>query len=757
MRVCTRFISPGGKGDKVEEPSVLDYVKEKLAFWKRSTLSLPAGPEVEVDDQPLLPEQPVVEAPEVLTRSAEEVPLTPHPRTEWKGRFPWMAVAPLALGLAAQWMLEPPDRFVPAAVILYIVCAGLVVFAFLRRELQPVSLPESQPRSDSLVVNWEGLVISVLLMLATYIFSGAERGQPHDFNLVNTPLWLLSIGYMVWALRTPGTFDPRSWLGRWFKTLARPTWGVSFSRWTVLLLAVAGIVLFFRLYRLDGLPSDMVSDHAEKLLDVQDVLNGETHFFFPRNTGREFFQFYWTVLMIKLFDLPVSFLALKVGTAVAGLITLVYIYRLGFELGNRWVALLALAFCGVSYWGNIMARIGLRFPLYPLFTAPLLFYLLRGLRTMDRSDFIKAGLVLGLGLHGYTSYRIVPLLVVVGFAIYIIHESSLAMRKRAAFGLAIVTLVSLAVFMPLLRFAFDDPQLFMYRSITRLGEAERSLPGPAGVIFVQNLWNAVTMFFYNDGDVWVHSVPNRPALDIVSASLFFIGGVLVAARYVRRRHWLDLFLLVSIPVLLLPSVLSLAFPNENPNLNRTAGAYVPVFLILALGLDGLLRTVKANLPGRLGISCAWVIGLILFYWASVQNYDLLFNQYDQGFRAGAWNSTEMGADVRRFEELTGSENNAFVVAYPYWVDTRAVGIEAGHTYSDLAISPDRLQDTLGSPGAKLFILNREDLSALASLQSLYPEGRYWLRKSRTPNKEYYLFLVPPVVNLGGFDPGQITP
>ena len=86
----------------------------------------------------------------------------------------------------------------------------------------------------------------------------------------------------------------------------------------------------------------MVSDHAEKLLDVNDVLNGQLRVFFPRNTGREAFQFYWTALMIKLFNTGVSFMSLKLGTTLIGLFTLYYIYRLGNEIGNRWVALLAL-------------------------------------------------------------------------------------------------------------------------------------------------------------------------------------------------------------------------------------------------------------------------------------------------------------------------------------------------------------------------------------------------------------------------------
>ena len=79
------------------------------------------------------------------------------------------------------------------------------------------------------------------------------------------------------------------------------------------------------------------------------------------------------------------------------------------------------------------------------------------------------------------------------------------------------------------------------------------------------------MFNIDDGEIWVHSVPHRPALDTVSAALFLLGVVLILIRYIRNRHWLDLFLLISIPLLLMPSILSLAFPGENPALNRAGG------------------------------------------------------------------------------------------------------------------------------------------------------------------------------------------
>ena len=78
--------------------------------------------------------------------------------------------------------------------------------------------------------------------------------------------------------------------------------------------------------------------------------------------------------------------------------------------------------------------------------------------------------------------------------------------------------------------------------MTRMTGLEQPLPGPALEIFIKNTWNALTMFFWDNGEIWVHSVMDRPALDLISAAIFFIGVVLLIMRYFRKHDWLGYFL-----------------------------------------------------------------------------------------------------------------------------------------------------------------------------------------------------------------------
>jgi hypothetical protein len=252
------------------------------------------------------------------------------------------------------------------------------------------------------------------------------------------------------------------------------------------------------------------------------------------------------------------------------------------------------------------------------------------------------------------------------------------------------------------------------------------------------------MFFWENGTIWVHSLPNRPALDVVSAALYFTGVVGLAIRYIKKHHWQDLFLLVSIPILLLPSILVLAYPAENPNLNLTAGALVPVFVVIGLSFETFTRTISSKLKGKVGRIAAIVVVLVLVIWSAVNNYDLVFNQYNRYYLASSWNTTEIGRNAADFIESFGSPQTTYVVGYPHWVDSRIVAIESGFAGMDFAIFTEEIPATAANPQAKMYFLNINDEKDFTLLQETYPAGVYWRVDSEYENKDFMVFFVPPL-------------
>jgi hypothetical protein len=400
--------------------------------------------------------------------------------------------------------------------------------------------------------------------------------------------------------------------------------------------------------------------------------------------------------------------------------------------------LFALFLFGIAYWTNVISRIGLRFPLYPVFVAPLLFYLIRGLRTRNRNDFLLAGLFLGLGLHGYSPFRIVPFLVIAAFVIYVIHMRSKESAVQSLWWFILLGVVSVLVFLPLLRFWLAHPDIFGYRAMTRLTSAEAALTAPAWQIFLSNLYKALLMFNWDNGTIWVHSIPGRPALDVVTGALFVIGILLLVVRYVRQRDWRDLLLLVSIPILLMPSVLSLAFPGENPSLNRTGGAAVAVFVISGLALDGFVSSLGGDKRRTL---IAYGLTGLLFAASAYQNYGLVFNTFDKSFKLGAWNTSEMGGLISNFRDKYGQTDSVWIVPFPHWVDTRLPGVWAGIPNRDFALWQQDFTKTLLTPAPKMIIYRVDDLPTEMALKQLYPNGVYTRFTSSYPGKDFMVLMI----------------
>jgi hypothetical protein len=698
--------------------------------WKYPRVELPpeeappAWAEAVAEQEELLEVQPALSRP-----PAGEAPAL---------RLPWASLLALLLALAGQFSLGPaPERDWRAGAALLLLSLALAAWSAQRGEWQLAvppaeQLPDALPRlrpSDLLI----GLGLSALAFLAFYTL---------QFGVINTALLAAGVYFIARAF-----WQPTGWLSRWSARgrafLADPQLTLRFSGWTLAWAAALAVVLFFRFYRLGDVPPEMNSDHAEKLLDILRVLNGERLIFFASNGGREALIFYLGAALHRLTGLSLGFMSLKLVSALIGLAALPFLYGIGVELGNRRVGLLAFTLAGIAYWTNVVSRFGLRLPFYFLFTAAVMYFVLRGLRRGSINQFVLAGVALGIGLYGYTADRILPLLVAVAIGLHLLHRRSRPAWGFALSGLLAAALLSFALFLPMLRYLLAEPDAFLLRTLSRMGSLERPLESPAWLILLQNTGRALAMFSWDAGEIWPISIPGYPALGVAAGALFYLGAALALLRYLRTRRWQDLFLLLAIPILQIPSTLALAFPTENPNLYRTGGAMVPVFLLVALALDGLMAALEKSLPAPNGRLAAATVMLWLIFMAGAQDYVWTFERYYQYYRNSAWNTSEIGAVARQFAETIGSPDTVWVVGFPHWVDSRLVATNAGFPGRDFRLYPEQIEATLFDPRPKLFLLNPQDEQGLQALRLAYPQGWSQTIVSKTPTKDFVVFFVPP--------------
>ena len=100
--------------------------------------------------------------------------------------------------------------------------------------------------------------------------------------------------------------------------------------------------------------------------------------------------------------------------------------------------------------------------------------------------------------------------------------------------------------------------------------------------------------------------------------------------------------------------------------------------------------------------------------------------------------------IQNFAESIGDYETAHVVAYPHWVDTRLVGINAGQPTRDYAISAEDFTSTASESRPQLFLLHPDDVKSLQKLKELYPFARVTEYPNDIEGKNFIILSVPSV-------------
>ncbi len=614
-----------------------------------------------------------------------------------------------------------------------------------------------------------GLLASAVALIGT---------AGNQFTAAGLMGWAASIALWVAAL-APAEWTPQALRAQTARL--RVNWR-SPTLWA--LVAVLALGAHFRLDNLAAVPPEMTSDHVEKILDAQRVADGQYQVFFPNNGGREGFQMYAMALLAQLPGLGMNFTTLKLLSALEGLVAILALYWLGREavgrerqrLGNL-VGLLLAALIAVSYWHVALSRLGLRIVLTTIVTALLLTFLARALRHNRRGDFILAGLTLGLGLYTYQAVRMLPLVVIAGVGLALILQArSWRAARQYLLNSAVLVVVAFVCFVPLFGVWLQYPDDFWRRTQgrllgddviqtvneqgqiverqatlqERLDALNRNLP-----ILADNLRGALLMFNWKGDVAWINAAPNRPAMDTVTGALLVVGLAAWLARMARRRDPFDWLVPLALVIMLLPSALSIAYPVENPSHTRTSGALPSAYLIAALPLALVIQSLIDQLSGWRGRLAAWgvlVLGLVGAYGA---NSSVYFGSYYQAYLGSSLPYTEAGRVLRGFADSDGSYGNAFMIAYPYWWDHRAVGIEAGRTdWPNGIVTRDAVPRFLADAFARadsyrldperdlLFFYAAADDDTNTALRQWFPTGRSRLVQSYQEDDAYRLYRVP---------------
>ncbi|MGC8874890.1 MAG: glycosyltransferase family 39 protein [Chloroflexia bacterium] len=535
----------------------------------------------------------------------------------------------------------------------------------------------------------------------------------------------LSLALLVW-----GTWEPGP---------ARKPKGAAPRLHWIAFGATLALAAFFRLYRLDTIPSDMFNDLAHNYEETARILRGEWMIYATSFPGREPLLFYIAAAVARLAGL--SFLSLKLTTALLGIVLAFAVYLLGREVYDEGVGWIAALLVAVAKWPVLIHRVGFRGTLTALTTALAGYFLLRGLREGRRVCLLAAGGLLGLGLYGYTAALAAVPAVLIGLGLQALagdHHRLWELRRSLFLG----ALVGLLVALPLLRYMLvDGRESFWFRPLTRLSSQERPLPGPAGVVFLGNLLRTAGMFHVRGDIVFRTNIPGDPHLDPVTGALFLLG-VAVVLRHLRRGK--NLLVLSLFATMLLPTTLSLAFPQEVPGAVRSSGAIATVMFFPALALTLAGDVLRDLLPHRGWKRCALLLlgGVLLA--TTALNARLCFVEYPKYLPFGNY---PLFREIARVIDDLGDDGAVLLKDVPYWSDRDAIRLQTRahkewglHGEIMLAEDPWDFQALRQMGPQVAIVFHPEDRANLNLVRAEFPDGVELVFRDDAGRPQFIVYL-----------------
>jgi len=368
----------------------------------------------------------------------------------------------------------------------------------------------------------------------------------------------------------------------------------------------------------------------------------------------------------------------------------------------------------------------------------------RALRTEKRRDFALAGLCLGVGMYTYNSFMIVPVLVVLVLLAAAFTRRRFDLRANLA-NIAVLALVAAYVFIPLGRYIYEDPARYVYRAATRITAAERPLPGDVAKTLLDNAGKVAAMFNYRGDALFMNNVPLHRELGFLAAVLFVLGLAYLVWRW---RMGYNATVLLAFGIMLLPTVLSVAFPGEVPNVGRAIGALPSTLLFAAVALSLIVQEVRAWLerqPARTvhialtldaGRAFRWELGwkallrgvaqavlAVTLATEAAAVYPLIFTEYARHLPDGGYPiSLRLAQAIDSFAD----DGESYIKLVPYWYDEQALRVQLRRAdpafpYEVSALRPDG-PPLSGPPGKFMVILHPSDEGARETLYQAFPQG-----------------------------------
>jgi len=402
-----------------------------------------------------------------------------------------------------------------------------------------------------------------------------------------------------------------------------------------------------RAWQLTAVPPGLTHDEAGHGHDAAHILKGVTLIYFTVGYGREpLFDYFNAGLIAGMGANPFT---LRFAAVVWGMIALAATYRVARTAYDRNTALLALGLMAVAFWPLATSRQILRSAMLPAEMAIAVILFLKLTRSKKaigppRSAprvFDNGLVVIGLGLtiaaslYTYIPARALwlmfPLALLAHYALrFTNRQLQITDYRLLITRLSISLILAFLLASPLFLYLYQHPEV--EQRIGMLSEPLIALRNGDPLPIVANARETLLAFFLpGHGDHFLaYNTPGKPIFDPITASLAFIGLILLIKWSVISHQWKDpaprplmtvhcsLFLF-WLAVGLAPSFIT----GPEALTTRIIGAQPVLYILPALGLSHVISLTRRFGSWNLGIGALFFVSLFI---STARDYFFIWGQ-----------------------------------------------------------------------------------------------------------------------------------
>ena len=644
-----------------------------------------------------------------------------HRRLFIKALIPFLSIALLFAGVvflrAKLW---------PAGSISLVLALGGVIYSMRQLENSPFTSEELDTLRPMIPTFLVWLAVIGLSFISVFYVADNEKSAETDR--------IASLAFAASVLL--------GLIAVWWKSLRSGHWNLieklKANRLEAgLVLGMLLLAFLLRTVDISSHPYPWSGDEASIGIEARRILQGGiTNFFETGWSSQPNWSFIPTAITESIFG--DNILAVRMASAVAGTMAVLFVYLFGREMFNPWIGLMAGTFLATMPYHLHFSRVGVSNVVDSLLSAMMFWLIARGINRDDARYYYTAGAVAGLSLYTYAGTRLILILAGLTFLFLILRQKSyLATHRKHLFAFAGGTFISTA---PQAAFFARHPDIFL----GRIGQEGILMNGwLAGQVATNGraVWEILFSQFTRTTLVFIASAAPgnffnspEPYLTVIGSVLFLVGMSYSLAHILEPRYFiLNIWFWT---VILFGGILTLN-PPANTRLLMTTPA---VALMLALGAFKILEILqKFHWISQRAFAPVFLVLTLILMYQNVTFY--MFTYRTQMYFQDA--NSEYAMEVGEMAKSLGGTYQIYVLGQPR--------IFSG--FPTLAfIVPDMPRTDLGSdsigtlnlaPGQKsAFFAVPENQALLAEISKKYPGGEYGVVHRRPkPGEvlfEYYI-------------------